>query len=226
MNWYIIFAFVLILLLLYILYVYYSNYTTVASNEINLNSSNQPVPVTNNPSSYQYSISAWVYVNSWDNTVTKPLIRIPNQFNLYLDKTTPTLFFDVSQNCSTANITPTPPVPITHDFPLQRWTFVTVVVDNYFVDMYLDGKLLQSIKLNCMQKKPSSTNVNIYLGGNPSVATDIMMTKVYRWSYVLAPQDVWSKYIGGNGITGSISTYGLSVEVLKNNTVQNTIRLF
>jgi Concanavalin A-like lectin/glucanases superfamily len=226
MNWFIVIGVVVVILGIYLLYLYFQNYTTVASNLVNLNNANPSVAITNNPNSYQYSVGAWVYVNSWNNNVTKPILAIPGQFNLYLDTTSPTLYFDISQNCAGGSATPSPPMIVTDNFPLQRWTYITVVVDNYFVDMYVDGKLLQSMKLNCMQSVPSTTTASIYLGGSPTVINDVMMTKVYRWSYVLAPQDVWKNYIGGNGVSTSFSSYGMAVDIMKNNQVQNQFRVF
>lgn len=225
MNWFIVIGVVLVILGIYLLYLYFQNYTTIAANLVNLNNTNQSVTITNNATSYQYSVGAWVYVNSWNNVNTKPILAIPNQFTLYLDKTTPTLFFDISQNCTTG-VAPSPAMIVTDNFPIQRWTYVTVVVDNYFVDMYMDGKLIQSMKLNCMQSVPSSTSSSIYLGGSPTVVNDIMMVKVVRWPYVLSPQDVWRNYITGNGMSTSFSMYGLEMDVLKNNQVQNRIRVF
>jgi len=226
MNWFIVIGIVAVILGMYLLYLYFQNYTTVAANMVNLNNANPSVSITNNPNSYQYTVGAWVYVNSWNNNQVKPVLAIPNQFNLYLDATTPTLYFDISQNCAVGGAQASPPMIVTDNFPLQRWTYVTVVVDNYFVDMYIDGKLLQSMKLNCMQSIPSTTSAAIYLGGSPTVINDIMVTKVYRWSYVLAPQDVWKSYVVGNGVSTSFSSYGMAVDIMKNNQVQNQIRIF
>ena len=226
MNWMIVIGIVVVIIGMYLLYLYFQNYTTVAANMTNLNNANPPVTNTNNPLTYQYSVDAWIYVNSWNNNNIKPILTIPNQINLYLDKTTPTLYFDISQNCGTTTSKPSPPMVVTDNFPIQKWTYVTIVVDNYFVDMYLDGKLMQSMKMNCMQSIPSNVSTSIYLGGNPTIINDIMVTKVYRYPYVLAPQDVWKKYIIGNGVSTSFSTYGMSIEITKNNEVQNDIRIF
>jgi len=226
MNWFIVIGIVFVIIGMYMLYLYFQNYTTVAANMVNYNNANPAVLVSDNPLSYQYTVGAWIYVNSWDNNNIKPILSIPGQINLYLDKTTPTLYFDISQNCGTSSNKHSPPMVVTDNFPIQKWTYVTIVIDNYFVDMYLDGKLMQSMKMNCMQSIPSNISTNIYLGGSPTVINDIMVTKVYRWSYVMSPQDVWKQYIVGNGVATSFSTYGMSIEILKNNQIQNDIRVF
>ena len=45
----------------------------------------------------------------------------------------------------------------------QKWTYITVSVDNSYVDSYLDGKLVKSIKIEGLQS--SHTDANVYLGG-------------------------------------------------------------
>ena len=82
------------------------------------------------------------------------------------------------------------------------------------------------MKMNCMQYMPSAKNASVYLGGSPTVVSDIKVTKMYRWSYVLAPQDVWKNYMSGNGVSSSFATYGANLDIMKNSTVQNTIKLF
>jgi len=217
----------LVFILLYVLYVYFHSSSAIASGLINLNSVNPAVVITDKPTSYQYSFGVWIYVNSWNNNNNKPVFAVPNQIQVYFDKTTPTLLVDIKQNCaSSGTAAVTPPITLTDNFPIQKWTYVTVVVDNFFVDMYLDGKMVKSIKLNCMLSMPSSTNTSVYLGGNPAVTSDIMVTKLYRWSYVLAPQDVWKTYMAGNGVSSTFATYGMNVDILRNNTIQNTIKLF
>lgn len=215
-----------VIILLYVLYVYYHASSAIASTMVNLNSTNVPVVINDNPSSFQYSFGVWIYVNSWNNNHSKPIFSIPNQLNLFFDTTTPTLYFDISQNCATSAASITPPMIITNNFPIQKWTYVNVVVDNFFVDMYLDGKMVKSIKMNCMQYMPSITNTSIYLGGTPTVLNDIMITKLFRWSYVLSPQDVWKNYMSGNGTSTSFATYGANLDIMRNNSLQNTIKLF
>ena len=218
-----------LLILIYILYIYYHTSSAISSSLVYLNSSNAPVQITDNPSTYQYSFGIWVYVNSWDNTNTKPIFMIPNQVNLYFDTTTPTLYFDISQNCAGGNgniNTATAPIIVTDSFPIQKWTYVSIVVDNFFVDLYIEGKMVKSVKLNCMQSVPSVPNTYVYLGGNPAISSDIMVTRFYRWSYVLAPQDIWKQYLTGNGVSTSFVAYGINVDVMKNDQVQNTFKLF
>jgi Concanavalin A-like lectin/glucanases superfamily len=229
MNLKIIALIAFVIILLYVLYIYYRSSSAIASSLVNLNGSNAAVQITDNPNTYQYSFGVWVYVNSWDNSNQKPIFTIPNQINVYFDKTSPTLYVDIAQNCAAGNgnvNTATAPIIITDNFPIQKWTYVAIVADNFFIDLYVDGKMVKSVKLNCMQSVPSTANTSVYLGGNPAITSDIMLTRFYRWSYVLAPQDIWKQYLSGNGVSSSFATYGINVDVMRNNQLQNTIKLF
>lgn len=229
MNLKVIALIALIIILLYLLYVYYHASSAIASSLVNLNGSNAPIQIKDNPNTYQYSFGVWLYVNSWDNSNKKPVFTIPNQISVYFDKTAPILYVDIAQNCATGNgniNTATAPIIVTDSFPIQKWTYISIVVDNFFVDLYVDGKMVKSVKLNCMQSVPAAATTSVYLGGNPAISSDIVLTRFYRWSYVLGPQDIWKQYASGNGVSKSFATYGMNLDIMKNNQVQNTIKLF
>jgi hypothetical protein len=224
---------VLVVILLYVLYRYFMTKSTSLSSQANLNSINLPsVNITDNPRSMRYAIGYWMYINSWTNTgANKPIISRDGQFSIYLDKTTPTLYLNIVQSCA-AGATATPAIAITTDFPMQKWTYVTVNVDGNFVDLYLDGKMIKSVKLACNQANSvaaaGSTGVPIVLGG--SVASDVMISNLKRWSAPMAPQEVWSNYLSGSGGAGSLqnlfSAYGVGVSLYRDNVEQSMFRLF
>lgn len=219
---------VLVVILLYVLYRYFMTKSTSLSAQANLNNSAIPaVKVTDRPTSMRYAIGYWMYINSWSSVSTnKPIVSRPGQFTIYLDKSTPTLYVDVSQNCA-AGVTATPPIAITTDFPLQKWTHVVVNADGKFVDMYLDGKMIKSIKLACDQAPISTaSDVQIVLGGTPT--SDTMISSLKRWSSPLSPQEVWNDYLSGagNSLTNMFSSYGVGVSLYRDNVEQSMFRLF
>ena len=219
---------VLVVILIYILYRYFMTKSTSLSAQANLNNSAIPdIKITDSPTSMRYAVGYWMYINSWSSsTNNKPIISRANQFNVYLDASTPTLYVDISQNCA-SGATATPPIAITTDFPLQKWTHVVVNVDGKFVDMYLDGKMIKSIKLACDQKPSTiSPEVPIVLGGTPT--SDTMISSLKRWSSPLSPQDVWNDYLSGagNSLTNMFSSYGVGVSLYRDNVEQSMFRLF
>jgi hypothetical protein len=83
------------------------------------------------------------------------------------------------------NITTT----ITTNFPLQKWVQVIISIDNYLLDLYLDGKLMNSIVKGNTITKPSikdsitfSKN-DLYVSGlniNPSPITSSSAMENYK----------------------------------------------
>jgi len=224
---------VLVLLLIYILYRYFFTRAASLASQANLNNSNLPtIPVNDSPTSVRYAYGTWMFINSWTSTGTnnKPIFSRANQFNVYLDSITPTLYFDISQNC-TAGTTATGPVAITTNFPMQKWTYVVISVDSQFVDFYLDGKMVKSIKLVCPQAPPpagGTAGTPIVLGGTPTC--DVMLAALQRWSSPLSPREVWSNYIsnssGTNALAKMFSSYGVGVSLYQNDVQQSVFRLF
>ena len=82
------------------------------------------------------------------------------QIILYLDKTTPTLYCYIQQ--TTADVGP---IPITTNFPIQSWVYVSISVQGNYVDLYLQGKLVKSIQLTVTPTAPGDDAVPTLLGG-------------------------------------------------------------
>jgi hypothetical protein len=185
----------------YALYLWYQWKSPSLVQTATLLETNPSIAVTDAPAGYNYTYSLWMYVNSW-STSAKPIfaraVDTYCQIKLYLDASKPTLSLDIAKTGGVA-IT----IPITTNFPLQRWTFVSVNVSSDVADMYLDGKLISSTILsNVLQ--PSAT-ANVYVGHSMSGATasaqanDIFISNFERQSYMAGPMDVWNKYTYGNG---------------------------
>jgi hypothetical protein len=145
------------------------------------------------------------------------------EFKLSLDKNTPILKLSIPQDLITGT-TCTPDITITSNFPIQKWTYIVVNVDGNFVDLYLDGKLVKSIKLLCTPTSPAKSD-NIELG----TGFDALVADFKRWSTPLTPQDVWTNYMSGNGgnsLKKALSAYGMNVALIKDDVEQTKFALF
>jgi hypothetical protein len=105
---------------------------------------------------------------------------------LYIEATTPSLKFMINNNDK--------PILVTDNFPVQKWVNIVVNVDNKFVDFYLDGKLVKSVKLETQPSSPSATTAMSLGSGFDAAAAGFT-----RWANPVNPQDVWSNYLQGNG---------------------------
>jgi hypothetical protein len=229
---------VIVIILIYILYKNFVISSSTLVTRSSLKDTNNPIPVTLNPQSFRYSYGLWVYVNSWDNTVYKPIFSRPysssnskSQIYLYLDKTTTTLFFNIA--CSSG--TNGSDIIVTDNFPIQKWVYFVASVDNQFIDLYLDGKLVKSIKLSCIPETPGDANASVVLGTMQNttsvgtVASDVTVAKFLRWNTPLNPQQVWNNYMSGNGgnlFKNMFSQYGVTVGITNNGVTQSQFSLF
>ena len=234
MNWLIILLIVLIVIILF--YSYFKNWflgITTVTTQTSLSTPTPPVLATTftNPNSTRYSYGIWYYLNTWATDIDKVIFSRNKDILLYLDSNTasllcavpPTQITDPGANVisPSSNLDSTnKSITVTNNFPLQKWVYITVVVDNTITDIYLDGKLVKSVQIN--QVSPDKTS-NLYFG----TGYDAYISNFQRWSTPLDPQTVWSTYLAGNG-SSSIGTnnYHMNVSLLKDNVTQNTYSIF
>ena len=145
---------VMVIFLSFILLYFFNNSPTKLASFSSLSAGNVIVPIkdSESPSTSRYTFGIWVYVNSWTiNNRNKTLFEFPGIVSLYLDTNKPILKakFATGDN-----------IEITQNFAIQKWCYITISVDNSYVDFYIDGKLLKSIKLSSRQT--TFTDQNIY----------------------------------------------------------------
>lgn len=227
---------IIIIVLVYVLYAYLTGTVTSLQPSANLKLQVPPITQIEGATNTRHGYSLWVYVNSWDNNSPKTIFsRSDNSIKLYLDDTSPTLKVDLAMKDDTNET-----MIVTTNFPLQKWVSIAVSVDNQFVDVYLDGKLVKSQRFykttgvepdvvrGIFPKIPlNGTDSPIYLGniatGNTHSAFDAFVTEFKRWTVPIDPESAWNNYLAGNGTNGvsrAFSSYGIDVAVLKNNVEQ------
>jgi hypothetical protein len=79
---------------------------------------------------------------------------------------------------------------------LQKWTQVSVTINNKIVDVYIDGKLARSCILPSFFKVDKS-NMKLSLVDYKGFGGFISNTSVYN--YALNPEQVWRMYMSGPG---------------------------
>ncbi len=218
---------IIIIILIYVLYKYVTKPSALTTDLVDLNKSTSNIPVDKivGNGSTKYSYGVWIYVNSWNSTVIKPLILRGSDKNkpdmmLYLDTTTPTLKYRYKENTADMALKD---ITISSDFPLQKWVFVIINVDNTIMDAYIDGKLVISKKL---ENPPIISQAAINLGESGQTY-DIYLAKVSRWDKVVDPQTAWSYYMEGNGISsGVLPNYNVKLGLYKDNTQTKEFSLF
>jgi hypothetical protein len=212
MNVTVIILIVIIVFLVYYLYRASSKTVNMSTQLYNLNKGVTTVSSDSltNPNSQRFSYSAWVFVNTWNNNSEKLIYYVGNDttriHGLALGRDRPTLATFVYNEM----------IPITQNFPIQKWVYVVVSVDSQTVDCYLDGKLVASRQLRNITTIPSAYSVKI-----GQTQMDAYVTGFKYDSKPMNPQQVWANYMAGNGYAGG--KYGMSISITKDDAVISQI---
>lgn len=184
------------------------------------------------PNSTLVTYSIWLYVNSWDTTVSKPIIRRKGDVNLWLDTQSSTLKLNVGGEVvfdSNSNVTiqgtsqQQETFDITNNFPLQKWTCILVSVDNKIIDVYLDGKLVKSIENTTTISSDAGNNIKIGAGWDAHIA------KFERQPKVTDPAGAYDKYAegaGGSSLSKALGNFNVNLSILKDNVETSRFALF
>lgn len=166
----------------------------------------------------EYSISTWIYVNSWSTTKNKPFLTLSGGGSfetlvLFLGKNTNKLGVRIStiNSINPPSLTSTEMDKVTagsitpyrdddmekcdiESVDLQKWVNITVVLMGTTVDVYMDGKLARS----CVYPTTFNANGNtptIELGGEDAFTGFIGLTRAANFAY--SPDIVYSHYQEG-----------------------------
>lgn len=236
MNYLFIILGIVVVIILYFIYSYLFPSKSKVATKNYLKNGVQKVSFEKleNPSSAKYSIEVWVYVNTLSEIVNDyaenaggglvsdnkagcifeifdPVYTSENRnvcyLQLYKDST---LVF----NNNTYTISPTVAVP---NFPLQRWVYVVISVDNTLVDIYLDGKLIRSVKL--AGNTPGSPTMQSYFEFGKG---DIYIAGMNRTASTTDSNTVFKNYMQGNAGL-KLPGYTVSLDFLKNSKLAQNI---
>lgn len=223
---------------------YFSNVSTLMQQTSLANTSKKvPDVVATNlqkPDATRYAYGIWIYVNTLNSSATSPHVIFSrnNDIVVYFNQSTSTLYAILNPNteypgaltnglADESKLIKTTPaslstkITITNNFPLQKWVYITISVDNTVADCYLDGKLIKSVKIS--QVGPT-TSGNIMFGSG----IDAYIAQFQRWTNPLDPQSAWNAYVAGSGssLAGADSNYNVALSVLKDNVITSKLTLY
>jgi hypothetical protein len=220
-----------IIILIFILYTFYNTKSNTLSSTASLKATNPSITSISEPTSTRYAYGIWVYVNSWgDNSNKKVIFSRANNMSVYLSPSSPILNCDIVMSDTT-----TKTIQITDNFPLQRWIYIIISLDNQFLDCYLDGKLVKSSRLYSVSNStiiipatPSSDTATSPIVLGSSNPFDAVISKFTRWTNPMDPGTAWTTYLSSNSSSffGSLKSYGASLNILKDNSNYANLQLF
>ncbi len=112
------------------------------------------------------------------------------------------------------------------DFPLQKWVYVILSIDDSVADTYIDGKMVRSETFITKPKLTDSTSTIVFETATSAV---IYLTKFTRTPTPMDPSLAWSSYMAGNGgssFSSLFASYGANFTLTKDNLDVNKMALF
>jgi len=215
------------IVLIFVLYYFLNRSgTSVLSNKLDLSTPQTAVPIDKipDPTSRKYSYEMWMYVFNFQGSSQYIVSRASGSgknIGIKLDGSSPKLILEYTATATGSTSAPKS-VTITDNFPLQTWVHLIVSVDDKYIDMYMNGKLIKSIQDTNIET-PSSTSTIEY------GVTNCYLAKLSRTSMATDPQTAWDKYTAGNGenpMAKYLSSFGLSMTLQKNNQDYSKVTLF
>lgn len=210
---------VILVVIVYILYKVIDEKGRTISDKKDLSKGASAVNVKNTgkPDSTRYYIGTWLYVNA-TSASTVDIFKINQGTDDFLT-------LQLTNSAVLKYIAKTDSGTATHvimdNFPLQKWVYVVISVDNNVVDLYIDGKLIRSHKVDIKQVGESS---DIEFG-----ILDAFIAKMEREPKPMDPSYAWSKYMEGNGgnyFSRMLANYGGTLTLTKNDMDVREFQLF
>jgi hypothetical protein len=217
------------IILIFVLYYFlYSDGSVTLSNKLDLAIKQPDIPVAtlgNTATSPRYSFEMWMYIYNFDGqpkyiisrdatSATGVSTGVKN-IGIKIDNASPKLSLEYASSGKKKEQL------ITDNLPLQTWVHLIVSVDNMFVDVYMNGKLIKSFK-DTIDAPSNSSNI-VYDQVNCYLA------KLIRTTNATDPQTAWDHYAAGNGenpLAKYLASFGLSVTLQKNNQDYSKITVF
>ena len=208
---------VLLVFILFVLYKVFTEKKTKLASSSKLGNTTYNYSDLKDPASQKYYIGIWLYVtdisSSGGNIFEVKASDNSNQLELELTSEL-NLNVKYNSNANTINV-------LKNSFPLQRWTYIIVSVDNKLLDVYVDGKLVTS---------HNAKDLTGFDGSSTLHEVDTHTAEIAGFERVpepMTPANAWSKYMSGNGgnaFTRFLQTWGISLVLTKDDVDQKTIQ--
>lgn len=198
---------VALVLVLYVVFFFTTAKDSLA-DKLDLAQVQTPIIATSltKPQHSKFSYEFWMYVygtkeNATAGTAGKYIFyrnasaaaNSPKNIGLKLDSRIPSLTLDYTASRTVSGTTTTVPVDvvITDNLPLQSWVHVIVSVDNSYIDIYMNGKLVKSIK-DTIATPSDEESIQFEI-------SKTYLAKFQRTASPTDPQTAWNHYLEGNG---------------------------
>lgn len=167
-----------------------------------------------NPGANIYSFEIWVYVNGIDGASTSSTSygSSSNAKGNLFQINTDILSLDILKDSSVYLVMNNGAFSqkVVDNLPMRRWEYFIINVNNGFVEVYLDGKLMKSVQFNQAINKPNQFSTITFGTG------DIYIYSFNRYLYNIDSVAAYNMYLNGNTLTMS-PNFNINIDLVKNN---------
>ena len=231
---------IIVVVLIFILYSYTVTKYLIQTAYLNTTNPALTISTNNNPYSQSFTINGWFYLN--DNNGIQPntpyyifsrksyagiyIINTNNQLSMMLNVASLATNAIPSTTASTTPSTnPTQNTVIMDTVPVNDWIYITMSVYNSIIDVYINGKLAQSIHNNT--KNPNnalSNSVGVGTDTNlvPSGSINAVISNLIYYPVYYSPSDASNSYINSKQMTirDVLTKYTVGISLTNNGVLE------
>ena len=191
----------------------------------------QKIPASqlaNSGNSSNYAFSTWFYVEDWNTNYGQDKVLLNRQgkdSSKQSPKSCPKIYLGARENDIHIDLTVyggsdlkhlKPHSAVVRNFPLQKWVNLIISLYGRTLDIYIDGKLVQSDILSGVAVPCNSSDVEV----TPDKSFDGWTSNFKYWSHALNPQEAYNVYkdgYGGSSLGNIFNKYRVKVSFLEDN---------
>lgn len=185
------------------------------------------LPNSNNSSNY--AISTWFYVEDWNYRYSEPKTLLDREGGgsgansatgpcpkIYLGARENDIFIELATFASDGSGSQNKHVSVVRNFQLQKWVNLIISLYGRTLDIYIDGKLVQSDVLSGVARPCNNAPLEVTNDGGFQGWT----SNFKYWSHALNPQEAYNIYkegYGGSSLGNMFNKYRVKVSFLEDN---------
>ena len=216
---------VFFLLLVYILSMIFNSSKTLSKMSDARSSIVIPVSSLPNNGSINCSYSIWIYVDDWSYRYGQEKIIFirGNIGSLFI----PSLTLSPTDNSAVVTVSTEDTEPfecVIPNIPLQKWTNITISMNNKSLDSYINGKLVKT----CVMPEVPVINTDASVQLTPEGGFSGQTSRFQYWSTPTSPQQAWNIYKkgpGGNLFSNLFNQYKIQLNFVKGSQVQASLTI-
>ena len=223
MNYLAIALVLLIIIILYSFFTYMTNNALVSG----LQPLSTPMKWTfnqlRNPTALSYSYQCWLFMTNLPGASTPIFFRgksdTDKEFQVSLDQSSNlTIEAKFGSAASASKI-----MTVMTGFPLQKWVYLAVNVNQRNVEAYINGRLVKTVNVSDLSNPSMTAGLTV---GHANLRGHL--SKLYRLPETLDAQKVQNNYLKGNGLNNWVSSvfpYGMSFTITSGESASRVIKL-